>query len=376
MRTVVSSASAKKRLLLYGANGYTGRLIAEVARAREVPVTLSGRRREAIEPIAKACGLPFEVFSLDEAPRRLAERVGRFGAVLLAAGPFSRTSPPVLSACLKARVPYLDITGEIGVFEAVFARHAEAVKAGVPLLPGVGFDVVPTDCLAAALAAALPGAVRLLLAFRGFGVSAGTARTMIEGLPRGGAARVDGKLVEVPVGWKTRTIPFSDRPRLAVTIPWGDLSTAYRSTGIPNIETYMAMDPAHVSALRWGRALLPLAGLAPVQALLSAWAKKGIAGPSPEERGRERSLVWGRVEDGEGRAVEGTVETLEGYTLTAETACLAAERVLRGSVKAGALTPSRAFGKGFLESVRDTRVTVPTRSEGSAPARRAGARKG
>ena len=372
----MSSTSARKRALLYGANGYTGRLIAEAAREREVPLTLAGRRREAIEPLAKRLDLPFEVFSLDEAPRRLAERAGRFAAVLLAAGPFSHTSPPVLAACLKARVPYLDITGEIGVFEAVFARHPEAAKAGVPLLPGVGFDVVPSDTLAAALAGALPGAVRLQLAFRGFGVSAGTAQTMLEGLPKGGAARVDGRLVPVPVAWKTRTVPFPDRPRLAVTIPWGDLSTAYRSTGIPNIETYMAMDPAHVSALRWARGLLPLAGVGPVQSLLSAWVRKGIAGPTPEERARERSLLWGRVEDGEGRAVEGTVETLEGYTLTAETACLALERVLRGSVKAGAWTPSRAFGPGFLESVRDTRLTLPERADGAGPGRKGAARKG
>ena len=198
---------------------------------------------------------------------------------------------------------------------------------------------------------------------------------MLEGLPRGGAARVDGRLVEVPVAWKTRTVPFPDKPRFAVSIPWGDLSTAYRSTGIPNIETYMSMAPAHVSALRWARSLLPLAGVAPVHALLSAWVKKGIAGPSPEERARERSLFWGRVEDGAGRAVEGTVETLEGYTLTAETACLAAERVLRGSVKAGAWTPSRAFGPGFLESVRGTRLTLPQGVEAGGAAKKAGARR-
>ena len=368
-------SAAKKRLLLYGANGYTGRLILDAALARGIPVTIAGRRPEAVEPLANARGVPFESFALEETPRRLAERFSRFGAVLLAAGPFSRTSAPVVAACLKARVPYLDITGEIGVFEAVFARHAEAVKAGVVLLPGVGFDVVPSDCLAASLALALPGAVRLQLAFRGFGISAGTARTMIEGLPKGGAARIVGKLVSVPVGWRARTIPFPDRPRYAVTIPWGDLSTAYRSTGIPNIETYMAMAPAHVSVLRWSRSLLPLAGFGPLQALLSAWAKKGIAGPTAPERARERSLLWGRVEDGEGRAVEGTVETLEGYTLTAETAVLAAEQVLRGSVKPGAWTPSRAFGPAFIEEVRDTRLTVPTRADGAVSGRSRTARK-
>ena len=369
-------SAAKKRLLLYGANGYTGRLILDAALARGLPVTIAGRRPEAVEPLANERGVPFETFALDEAPRRLAERFSRFGAVLLAAGPFSRTSAPVLAACLKARVPYLDITGEIGVFEAVFARHAEAVRAGVVLLPGVGFDVVPSDCLAASLALALPGAVRLELAFRGFGISSGTARTMLEGLPKGGAARIDGKLVSVPVAWKARTIPFPDRPRYAVTIPWGDLSTAYRSTGIPNIETYMAMAPSHVSALRWVRSLLPMAGFGPFQALLLAWAKKGIAGPTAPERARERSLLWGRVEDGEGRAVEGTLETLEGYTLTAETAVLAAERVLRGAVKAGAWTPSRAFGPGFIEAVRDTKLTVPTHSDSGLPGKKASPRKG
>jgi short subunit dehydrogenase-like uncharacterized protein len=373
MEAVVSAS--RKRLLLYGANGYTGRLILDAALARGLSVTVAGRRREAIEPLATERGVPSEVFGLDEAPRRLAERVSRHGALLLAAGPFSRTSAPAVSACLRAQVPYLDITGEIGVFEAVFARHAEAVKAGVALLPGVGFDVVPSDCLAASLAAALPGAVRLQLAFRGFGISAGTARTMLEGLPKGGAARVDGKLVAVPAAWKTRTIPFPDRPRFAVTIPWGDLSTAYRSTGIPNIETYMAMAPSHVSALRWARSLLPLAGFAPLQALLSAWVTRGVAGPTPEDRVRERSLLWGRVEDGEGRAAEGTVETLEGYALTAETAVLAAEQVLRGAVKPGSWTPSRALGPGFIETVRDTKLTVPTRADGGSP-RRASPRKG
>ena len=212
-RTIgVPVSAAKKRLLLYGANGYTGRLILDAALARGLPVTIAGRRPEAVEPMANERGVPFETFALDEAPRRLAERFSRFGAVLLAAGPFSRTSAPVVAACLKARVPYLDITGEIGVFEAVFARHAEAVKAGVVLLPGVGFDVVPSDCLAASLALALPGAVRLQLAFRGFGISSGTARTMLEGLPKGGAARIDGKLVSVPVAWKARTIPSPTGP--------------------------------------------------------------------------------------------------------------------------------------------------------------------
>mgnify|MGYP001285219347 CR=1 FL=1 len=154
-------------------------------------------------------------------------------------------------------------------------------------------------------------------------------------------------------------VPFPDRPRLAVTIPWGDLSTAYRSTGIPNIETYIAMPPARVTALRWAGALLPLAGLLPLQRVAGPWVRNAVAGPSAEERARERSLLWGRVEDGEGRSVEGTVETLEGYSLTAETAALAGERVdavLVGGIGAGALTKLRGAG------IRVFRATAPTAS--------------
>ena len=368
-------SGARKRLLLYGANGYTGRLILDAALARGLAVTVAGRRREAIEPLAGGRGVPFEVFPLDEAPRRLAERLEGFGALLLAAGPFSRTSAPALSACLKARVPYLDVTGEVPVLEAVYARHAAAVRAGVPILPGLGFDVVPSDCLAACLAAALPGAVRLRLAVSGLKVSAGTARTMLEALPKGGLARVDGRLVAVPVAWKARRIPFPGRPGLGMTIPWGDLSSAYRSTGIPNIETYAAVPPSWVPALRWARPLLPLAGLPPLQALLASWVRKGVPEPDAQERERERAFVWGRVEDGKGRAAEGTVETLEGYALTAETSVLSAERVLRGMVRPGAWTPSRAFGARFVEAIRDTRLTVPPPVAG-APGPRRGPRRG
>lgn len=345
-----------KPVLLYGANGYTGKLVIEVARHEGLQLVLGGRRAEAIEPLAKTHGLGSAVFALDD-PRRVAERLAPYGALLLVAGPFSETSSPAVEACLAARVPYLDITGEIEVFEKVFARDGDAKAAGVSLLPGTGFDVVPSDCLAASLAAELPGAEKLELAFRGFKTSAGTAKAMIEGLPKGGRARIDGRIVKVPSAWKTMTVPFPDRPRLAMTIPWGDVSTAFRSTGIPNIEVYMAMSPAGVSAARRLRLLGPLLGFGPVQSFLKSRAA-GREGPNAEERGRERSYLWGRVTRGD-RQVTGTLTTLEGYSLTAETAVAIAKRVLAGDVKPGAWTPSQAFGARFIESIRETILRVP-----------------
>ena len=84
---------------------------------------------------------------------------------------------------------------------------------------------------------------------------------------------------------------------------------------------------------------------------------KTVAGPTAEERERERSLLWGRVEKGDS-AVEGIVETLEGYALTAETAVAALREVLAGSVKPGVWTPSQAFGTGFIATIRNTTMKV------------------
>lgn len=347
----------KNGLIVYGANGYTGKLIVDVALREGLKPVVAGRRREVVEPLAAAWGLHSLCFSLDD-PASAAHLLEPYGAMILAAGPFSKTSAPALEACLKARTAYLDITGEVDVFEAVFARDGDAKKARIPVLPGAGFDVVPSDCLAAALSEALPGAETLTLAFRGFKTSAGTMKTMLEGIPKGGLVREGGKLVAVPAAWKTMEVPLGDKTRLAMTIPWGDLSTAFRSTGIPNIEVYMAVPPSAVAGARRMRRFAKLLGLSPVQSFLKARVEKTVKGPTAEERDRERSYLWGRVTRG-GSVVTGKLETLEGYALTAETAVAIAKRVLAGDVAPGVQTPSQAFGSRFIETIRGSKLVVP-----------------
>jgi short subunit dehydrogenase-like uncharacterized protein len=349
--------TAKSGLLLYGVNGYTGKLILEVALREGLRPVLAGRRAEAVEPIAKAHGLQSLCFGLED-PGTVARLLEPFSALLLAAGPFSKTSGPALDACLRSKTAYLDITGEVDVFEEAFARDADAKKSGIPVLPGTGFDVVPSDCLAKALSEALPGATSLTLAFRGFKTSAGTMKTMVQSLPKGGLARAGGKLVSVPAAWKTMEVPFPDGPRLAMTIPWGDLSTAFRSTGIPDIEVYMAVPRSAVANARRLRRLAPVLGLGFVQSFLMKRIEKHVKGPTEEERKRERSSLWGRVTNGE-QFVTGTLETLEGYALTAETAVAIARRVLAGDVAPGVHTPSLAFGARFIETIRGSKLTVP-----------------
>jgi len=338
--------------LLYGANGYTGRLIAERAHALGMRPILAGRRSETIAPMAEEFRFDHRTFSLDS-PAQIARSLDGVRVVLLAAGPFSATNAPMLDACIKAGVHYLDITGEIAVFEHCAAQHERAAAAGVVVLPGVGFDVVPSDCLAASLARALPGATSLELAFAGAGgrgprISRGTARTMLEGLGQGGAVRREGRIERVPLVWKTRRVAFRDRERDTASIPWGDVATAFHSTGIPNIVVYTAMPPRQIATLKLARALVSLARLRPVRQLLARRIERSAPGPDEAARRTAQMQLWGRVSDAEGRSAEGTLVTPEGYRLTAETAVESARRVAAGEVQPGFRTPSLAFGAGYI----------------------------
>jgi short subunit dehydrogenase-like uncharacterized protein len=343
--------------ILYGANGYTGELIAEAAVARGERPIIAGRRADAIIPIAERLGLEHRVFDLDT-PERIAANLDDVDAMLLCAGPFSRTSAPVVQACLDSGTHYLDITGEIGVFEACHARNADAVAADCVVMPGVGFDVVPSDCLAASLAAALPGATSLELAFHGVGSpSKGTAKTMVEGIPHGGAIRRNGRIEEVPLAWKTYDVPFRDRTRTAVTIPWGDVSTAFYSTGIPDICVYMASPPNMIRGMKLARPFRKILGAAPVQKLMKKAIDARVEGPDEDARASGYSQLWGRVTKGD-ESIEGTLVTPEGYRLTVMTALESVVRVARGEVEPGARTPSMAFGAGYIEAFEDCDLQI------------------
>lgn len=344
-------ATGGDQLLIYGANGYTGELVARRALACGLRPTLAGRSAEGVTAVARRLGLPSLAVSLDDGPGLDFALRGR-AVVIHCAGPFSRTSRPMVEACLRVGVHYLDITGEIAVFEALARRDAEARDAGVMLLPGVGFDVVPSDCLAAHLKRRLPTATRLELAFRAIGrASRGTATTAVEGMGKGGAVRRDGKIVPMPIGALTRRVDFGRGPVEVLAIPWGDVSTAYHSTGIPNITVYTAMPPALIAALRLSGPLGPLLGARPVQDLLRGLVRRQPPGPTDEQRARSLSLLWGEAADAEGHQVAARLRVPEGYTLTAITAVLIAEKVLAGQWLAGFQTPARAYGPDLILQV-------------------------
>jgi short subunit dehydrogenase-like uncharacterized protein len=334
--------------ILYGATGYTGRLIADEAVRRGLQPILAGRNRQTVEELAHRLSLRYRIFRLADVSV-LRQSIRGAKLVLNCAGPFSATARPLMLACLSERVHYLDITGEIDVIEAAAALNQDAKSAGVTLLPAVGFDVVPSDCLAAELAQKLPGAERLLLAISGMAsMSPGTAKTVLESSAHGGRVRLNGRIVHVPVAWTIREVPFQDGTRMTMTIPWGDVASAYYSTGIPNIEVYAAVSPRQIRSIRRWRSVLPILGIPPIKTLAKRYVERKVIGPSTDSRENEAASLWGRVEDHQGQSVEATLTTPNGYSLTVTTALAVVERILQSPVATGFQTPALAFGPDFI----------------------------
>jgi saccharopine dehydrogenase (NAD+, L-lysine-forming) len=340
--------------MIYGANGFTGELIAEEAVRRGERPILAGRRADAIAPLAARLGLESRAFALEG---DVASRLAGVRAVVHAAGPFSATSRPMLDACLAAGAHYLDITGEISVFEACLARDEEARRAGIVVLPGAGFDVVPSDCLAKRLAEELPGAERLEIAIAFSGAaSRGTARTSVEGMAAGGVVREGGAIRREPIGARSMTVRFRDKERLVMSIPWGDVATAFRSTGIPNIVTYASTKRAQLVGLRLARPAFGLLKVPAVKRLVDGMLDR--RGSTAAARANRPNQLWGRVTHPSGKTVSATLQVPEGYRLTAMTAVECVRRILDGAVAAGATTPSLAFGSGFIETFEGSELRL------------------
>lgn len=344
------------KFLIYGANGYTGELITRMAAERGLKPILAGRSEAKVAELAAQHGFEYRVFSLDDTAK-LDAALNEVDMVLHCAGPFSITSRPMVDACIRNGKHYTDITGEISVFETCAAMDKKAAAAGVMVMPGVGFDVVPSDCLAKHLAERLPSATHLTLAFYGMGgISHGTQATMTMNVGRGSAIRKDGKITPVPAAWKTREIDFGEGiVKTGVTIPWGDVSTAYYSTGIPNIEVFTIAPRSAIKAMKMSRYLGWLLATSPVQRYLQGKIKPG--GPTDAERAKGKTLMRGEARDNDGNSVTTLQQGPEGYTLTAIAALNIAEKIMSGNHKPGYQTPASAYGADLILEIDGTSRT-------------------
>lgn len=349
---------------VYGATGYTGKLIAAEAHRRGIPVVLAGRDAEKLKRIADPYGFQTRVVALTE-PGRLRAAIEDLDCVLHVAGPFSETSRPMLDACLATKTHYLDITGEIDIFEAASRRGAEAAAAGIMLLPGAGFDVVPSDCLAAHVATKVeePTTLRLAIAGMGASFSRGTAKTMVEGLADGLRVRRNGIIRSLPSGCLERRFDFGAGEAVGVGMPWGDVATAFHSTGIPNIEVYFALSGFAPALLRASRFATPLLRLPAAQRFLKAAVDRQPEGPDASDRDSQRAVLLAEVEGRGGEIARARLETPNGYSLTAESALELACRAANGEARPGYQTPSSAYGADFvlgLEGCTRTDVSQET----------------
>lgn len=342
-------------LIVYGSYGYTGTLIVEECRNLGLNVILAGRDNSRLKKQSLETGYPFEVVALSETPA-LHNLLENGNVVIHCAGPFQFTSKQLVEACLDTGTHYTDITGEYPVFEMLAGYDESAKQKGIMVMPGTGFDVVPSDCLALYLKEKLPSATHLQLAFAASGgFSRGTARTMVEGLGYGSTIRKNGKLVQVKTAEKVLHVDFGLFQRKAVCIPWGDVATAFRSTGIPNIEVYAGANDKMIRYLKWSAYLNTLLRARWMKDFLRGRVDKRPAGPSAEKLKTGRSYLWGKVWDDENRNAEARLETLNGYALTAKTSVRIAKKILEGNFKPGYQTPAMAYGAGLILETEGTR---------------------
>lgn len=340
-----------KSWIIYGANGYTGELIAREAVKQGLTPILAGRSEDKIKPLAEELALSYKIFSLSNAPETEAALANEF-LVLHCAGPFSATAEPMMRACINSGTHYLDITGEISVYEMAKTLDEAAKKAGVTLCPGVGFDVIPTDCVAAKLKQLMPDADQLSLGFDSSSVlSPGTAKTSIEGLSQGGKVRRDGKIVSVPLAYETRKIDFGDGEKLAMTIPWGDVSTAYFTTHIPNIEVYISAPLKMIKKLKGLNKFRFLLGLKFVQNYLKKQVDKKVKGPDESKRNSLKTYVWGEVRNKNGDVKTVKIKTANGYALTITGSLTVVDYLINHPDNQGYTTPAVLIGAGLVTTL-------------------------
>lgn len=339
----------KNGLLIYGCYGYTGKLISEHAVACGLQPVLAGRDAERVKELAGKLGLNYLVFDLNN-QQQVAEQLAPFQVVIHCAGPFKFTSKVMAHACIQAKTHYLDITGEYQVFEDIFGLNEAAQKAEVLLMPGVGFDVVPTDCMAAFLKDLLPDATSLEMGLlqRGGRLSHGTALTIAEGMGEKCVIRKNSRLTEIDNGSLVREINMDNKLRSAVAIPWGDISTAFRTTGIPNIVVYNFLPKKVIDTMKFSNYIAFFLKNRWVKKIVADRIKKRPAGPSDEERQKASGSIWGEVKNAKGETKRAVIDLPEGYTLTALTAVKIAQNVLSATPPFGARTPAQVYGKDFI----------------------------
>lgn len=342
--------SLQNKILIYGANGYSAQLIIEELNNRGIKPVLAGRDETAIKKVAAKYSCEFRIFNLADSDKSI-ESLEGIHTVLNCAGPFKYTAKDMIDYCLQTKANYLDITGEMPALAYAFGCNKKAIEKGIILLPSVGFDIIPTDCLAKRLSEQMPDATNLMLGFlnKNGRISRGTSLTTLEFISGKGKVRRNGHLVDSPIGKHSIKVKEKGFSFYGISIPWGDVFTSYFSTGIPNVEVYMGLSKTLYLFRSMLILLLKLFNLPFVKKISANYIKSNITGPDKYQRDMTTTYLWGRVENEKGDLIEEAYQIMEGYNLTAKGAAEASIQVLQNELKPGVYTPSLAFGSSFLD---------------------------
>ncbi len=338
----------RRRILIYGATGYTGRLIAGRLRDAQINGVVAGRAPDRVRALAEELGVAGRAVTIDE-PNRLDEALEEIDVVINAASPFAQTAPALIESCLRTKTHYLDITGELPVFRTAFAYDEDARKRGIMIMPGAALGVVASDCLAVQVAALVPNAKYLRIALlRPDSFSRGTFRAALGLASSRVSIRRNGRMISLPVGRLQRTFDFGEGEKDSVAVSWADVFTAYFSTGIRNIETYFEADFASRALYHFGAPLVDAIQLEPARSLINAVAGVLPEGPLEARRRSERCVIVAEAEDSWRQRRSLRLKTPDGYSFTAEAATAIAGRILRGDFICGFQTPATAYGPDLV----------------------------
>ena len=288
---------------------------------------------------------------------RLKNSLKEVDLVLNAAGPFVHTALPIVRACLETRTTYMDVSSEVMVLEEIFTLNQQARERGVAIIPGVGFNVLASDCLALYAAGKVDSPTELEIAtlWATDGMSPGSTKTMYENFPVGTLARREGQLVRINAGKKRRQQRFLDGEYPILPVAIGDLTTAYRTTQIPNITTYTAFTEQTADEYsRMEPILRRLFSFAFVRRMASIRVEETSSDSEDHFKWRKPSQVWVLVRSEVGEGLQAWLETVDSYTFTAEASVQSAER-LADEKLAGVLTPAQAFGANFVLEIDGTK---------------------
>lgn len=360
------------RLLIYGAAGFTGRLIVEEALSLGLPVVLGGRTQSSLEALARRDGLAYRVASVDSLPA-VAALLDDVAVVLNAAGPFRLTAMPLARACVERGVHYLDISGEFEAIESLASLGERAREQHITIVSGTGFDVVASDCLAALVVRELGTAQQLSIALRGLNtISRGSALTVFDRFGEDVAVRRKGSLTRVPAGALTREVDFGTGATQTTAVSWADVASAYYTTGVPDITVYYEMTPMvrlGLNASRYGAWLLQTPAWRWWQ---GAGARMLADGPSMDQRSGGRADVVAHAVNAEGDWAEARLQTPEVYSFSAISSVDIADRVLAGDFRAGFQTPARAYGPEYVLSLPGVQLMARRVGVGKAPREQVG----